>query len=394
MYTKTIASEYVSAGHPDKISDQIADALLDEYLRRDPNSRTGIEVMVKDNIVVLGGEVNSAEIIDYETAVRNVFDYLKFPENHRLRYEDIKIINLIGQQSPEISQGVDRSQTIIGAGDQGFAVGYATYETDTFLPLGYYLAKLICNYVASLDGFGPDTKAQVIVDYTYNDEGDLLSTIVRSILVSTMHTKTLNITTKTVKDSILYNLDFFLPQDIWETHIVGNKFLKINVNPCGAWRIGGPVSDCGVTGRKIVVDQYGGYENVGGGAFSGKDGTKVDRSAAYMARYIAKNRLASGICNTAKVELSYMIGVPEPSSINIEMDKNQKLTEQVKRWVYDNINMTPYGIMSRFNLWYPKYLNTARFGHFGDPSYEWEKTDLANKIKEDFNVPFRGYNFD
>ena len=191
----------MSAGHPDKISDQIADALLDEYLRRDPNSRTGIEVMVKDNIVVLGGEVNSAEIIDYETAVRNVFDYLKFPENHRLRYEDIKIINLMGQQSPEISQ-VDKSQTVIGAGDQGFAVGYATHETDTFLPLGYYLAKLICNYVASLDGFGPDTKAQVIVDYTYNDDGDLLSTIVKSILVSTMHTKTLNITRKTVRDSI------------------------------------------------------------------------------------------------------------------------------------------------------------------------------------------------
>jgi S-adenosylmethionine synthetase len=393
MYTKTIASEFVSAGHPDKISDQIADALLDEYLRRDPNSRTGIEVMVKDNIVVLGGEVNSAEIIDYETAVRNVFDYLKFPENHRLRYEDIKIINLMGQQSPEISQGVDKSQTVIGAGDQGFAVGYATHETDTFLPLGYYLAKLICNYVASLDGFGPDTKAQVIVDYTYNDDGDLLSTIVRSILVSTMHTKTLNVTRKTVRDSILYNLDNFLPQDIWETHIAGNKFLKIDVNPCGTWRIGGPVSDCGVTGRKIVVDQYGGYANVGGGAFSGKDGTKVDRSAAYMARYIAKNLVASGICNTAKVELSYMIGVPEPSSINIEMDKNQKLTEQVKQWVYDNINMTPYGIMSRFNLWYPKYLNTARFGHFGDTSYEWEKTDLANKIKEDFQIPFRGYEF-
>ena len=393
MYTKTIASEYVSAGHPDKISDQIADALLDEYLRRDPNSRTGIEVMAKDNIVVLGGEVNSAEIIDYDTIVRSVFDYLKFPESHRLRFEDIKIINLMGQQSPEISQGVDKSQTIIGAGDQGFAVGYATHETDTFLPLGYYLAKLICNHVASLDGFGPDTKAQVIVDYTYNDEGDLLSTIVRSILVSTMHTKTLNVTRRTIKDSILYNLGNFLPQDIWETHIVGNKFMKIDVNPCGTWRIGGPVSDCGVTGRKIVVDQYGGYANVGGGAFSGKDGTKVDRSAAYMARYIAKNLVASGICNTAKVELSYMIGVPEPSSINIEMDKNQKLIEQIKQWVYDNINMTPYGIMSRFNLWYPKYLNTARFGHFGDPSYEWEKTDLANKIKEDFNVPFRGYEF-
>ena len=394
MYTKTIASEYVSAGHPDKISDQIADALLDEYLKKDPNSRTGIEVMVKDNVVVLGGEINSTAKTDYDTTVRNVFKYLNFPENHRLRPEDIKIVNLIGKQSPEINQGVDKSETEIGAGDQGFAVGFASFETEEYLPLGYYLAKKICNYVASLKEFGPDVKSQVIVDYTYNDEGDLLSTIVRSILVSTMHTKTLNMTRKIVRDSILYNFDNFLPTYLWEKHIANTKSLKIDVNPCGNWKMGGPVSDCGVTGRKIVVDQYGGYANVGGGAFSGKDGTKVDRSAAYMARYIAKNLVASGICNTAKVELSYMIGVPEPSSINIEMDKNQKLTEQVKQWVYDNINMTPYGIMSRFNLWYPKYLNTARFGHFGDPSYEWEKIDLANKIKEDFQIPFRGYEFE
>jgi S-adenosylmethionine synthetase len=238
--------------------------------------------------------------------------------------------------------------------------------------------------VASLDGFGPDTKAQVIVDYTYNDDGDLLSTIVRSILVSTMHTKTLNVTRKTVRDSILYNLDNFLPQDIWETHITGNKFLKIDVNPCGTWRIGGPVSDCGVTGRKIVVDQYGGYANVGGGAFSGKDGTKVDRSAAYAARWVAKNIVAAGLAKRCQIQLAYAIGVAQPVSVRVDTFGTSTYSdEQLSDAVNKTFDLRPAAIIRDLDLRRPIYRQTAAYGHFGrsDLNLPWEQTDRVDALK-------------
>lgn len=387
MVKKTIASESVSYGHPDKIADQIGDAILDEFLKNDKNTRAGIEVMIKDNIVVLGGEVNSTATIDYDKIVRSVFEDLDFPKNHNLQPCNIKVINLIGKQSSEIHQGVDKDEKTIGAGDQGFMVGFASNETPVYMPLGIYVAKKICQYIAKCNGskFGPDTKSQVIVDYDENGKGKITS-----ILVSTMSQNSLENTRRIVKDIIQHNM-MKLDDDLFNEFIKG-KNIKIDVNPCGSWQIGGPVSDCGVTGRKLVVDSYGGYCNIGGGNYSGKDYSKVDRSAAYMARYLAKNIVASGLCNTAKVELSYMIGIPEPSSINIEMDINQDKSEVIKTWIKKFVDLTPYGIINRFSGTYPRNYYLSMFGHFGiNPTssielrlYPWEKLDLANALKDEF----------
>lgn len=405
MCKKTIASEFVSFGHPDKIADQISDAILDELLKQDAHTRAGIECLVKDNVVVLGGEIHTSAIIDYEAIVRDVFSNLPFPSNHHLSPSEIKIINLIGQQSKEIHNGVDKSEEIIGAGDQGFVVGFASNETDVFMPLGHHIAKVICNYVSTqtnkLWGWGPDTKSQVLVDYDTSGEAT-----VTSILVSTMHQGNLESVRNEIKEDILSN-KIGLSDYLYETYIKNNETLKIDVNPCGEWKTGGPVSDCGVTGRKIVVDQFGGYCNVGGGNIGGKDLTKIDRSAAYMSRYIAKNIVAAGLAKTAKVELSYMIGVPEPSSINIELtssnamfNKNnlEFMAEKIKDWVKANVDLTPYGIMKRFKGSLPRYYHISKNGHYGysvdndyslSEIYPWEKLDLVHKMSIDLNIaPF------
>ena len=375
---KTIVSEFVSVGHPDKIADQISDSILDAFLVNDKNTRAGIEVLVKDNVVVLGGEIKTTAKIDYDCVVRNVFERLDFPSNHNLNPDNIKIVNLIGKQSPEINSGVEKSEKIIGAGDQGFCVGFASNETETYLPLGVYVAKKICQYISQLKEyrFGPDTKSQVIVDYT-DDEVKITS-----ILVSTMQQGDLNDDRKIIHDIITKN-KMGLENRIFH-QFINNKNIKIDVNPCGSWKIGGPVSDCGVTGRKIVVDQFGGYANVGGGNLHGKDMSKVDRSAAYMSRYLAKNIVASGICNTAKVELSYMIGVPEPCSINIELDKNNEYVDKIKSFIAKNVDLTPYGIITRFTNSELKFENTAIYGHYGcndrNNQYPWEKLDLCSEL--------------
>lgn len=374
----TITSEYVSYGHPDKIADQISDAILDAFLEKDPFARTGIETMVKDNIVVLGGEVNSTATVDYDAIVRKVYATLPFPKNHNLSPDNIKVINLIGKQSPEIHAGVDKSETVMGAGDQGFVVGYASTDTPDYLPIGYYLAKKICQKVCQMDGMGPDAKAQVVIEHTDNTN---VFPVVKSILVSTMHTISLNEVRKTVKNLIKNNVGKFIPDYIHSTYIKGHD-IQIDVNPCGSWEMGGPVSDCGVTGRKIVVDQYGGYANVGGGAFSGKDYTKVDRSAAYMARYLARNIVEAGLTNNAKVELAYMIGVPDPVAINVQLESNCHLTEKIKEYFVNYVDMTPWGIKTRFNLTDVNYFLLARQGHFGDHSLPWEKADLCQELYE------------
>jgi len=386
MSKKVITSEFVSWGHPDKIADQISDAILEELLYEDSKTRAGIEVLVKDNIVVLGGEINSKGKVDYDIVVRSVFEKLPFPENHNLQPENIKIINLIGKQSFEIHQGVDKSNDIIGAGDQGFMVGFASDETEEYLPLGVYLAKHICQYISKQThlGFGPDTKTQVIVDY-FNNEMLLFNDIrphiiVESILVSTMQQGDLTYDRELIKNIILNN-DMKIDSEIYKKYIKNNETLVITVNPCGEWRIGGPISDCGVTGRKIVVDQFGGYSNVGGGGLSGKDLSKVDRSAAYMARYLAKNIVASGIANTCKVELSYMIGIPNPSSINIELNKNQHLVPEIKAFIEENVNLTPKAIIDKFSDCFEPY-RMAVEGHYGNMMDCWEEIDFAKDLKE------------
>lgn len=389
---KLIVSECVSHGHPDKIADQIADALLDAYLANDKHSRCGIEVMIKDNVVVLGGEVHSKASIDYDNIVRSVINSLSFSKEHKLGYSDIKIINLIGQQSEEIHNGVDKEvhgleeETVIGAGDQGFMVGFASDETPTFMPLGMYLARKICEEVSHQGMLGPDAKTQVIVEY--NDDEAIR---IHSILVSVMHPYDTLQNTRLIVEGIINGNKMNVTHDIYDQFIKG-KDVKITVNPCGEWKVGGPVSDCGVTGRKLVVDSYGGYCNIGGGNYSGKDMSKVDRSAAYMARYLAKNIVASGWCNEAKVTLSYMIGVPEPCSLTIETDNQndersiRKLTDFIKK----KVDLTPKGIIKRFNGDMPIYKVTSSIGHFGHVvtsdmkdtqiTFKWECLDLADEI--------------
>lgn len=367
---KTIVSESVSKGHPDKIADQISDAILDAYLQRHPNVRTGIETMVKDNIVVLGGEVYAPTIINYDNVVRTVYENLKFPESHHLNPENIKVINLIGQQSPQIHSGVDR-QTI-GAGDQGFVVGFSTNETPSRLGLGHHIAHWITMMLPAIFNFtGPDCKSQVIVHR--DEEGN---NVIDNILISTMHYCDLY-ELRTALRSRFNEIFVGESRKIWEKYIeprmADPDFLTIN--PCGHWDIGGPVADCGVTGRKIVVDNYGGYSNVGGGAFSGKDMTKVDRSGAYMARYIANNIVASGLSNTAKVELSYKIGIPEPSSVSVQLDNNTINTDAVIETIKNNFDMTPSGIMEKFDYRTPRNYNLAMNGHFG--YYDFDKTILS-----------------
>lgn len=386
MCKRTITSEFVSYGHPDKMADQVSDALVDEFLKQDPNSRTGIEVLIKDNVVVLGGEVNSRADVNCNKVVRDIFDGFIFPDNHHLSPSEIKVINLIGKQSPEIHQGVDKNNDEIGAGDQGFCVGFASNETEVYLPLGYYLAKKICQYIASLTPtYGPDVKTQVTVEY--DEEGHAT---LKHILVSTMHQNELEDCRIEIEDIILNNR-FDIPENLFNQYFDEDIYdYDILVNPCGEWRIGGPVSDCGVTGRKIVVDAYGGYCNVGGGAYSGKDHSKVDRSAAYMARYLAKNIVATGLCNNAKVELSYAISVPEPTAINVVLDTNCEYEEKIVDWIKANISLTPKGIDDRFYGSFPRNFYLARNGHYGydvegsdllQTIYPWERIDFAERLK-------------
>jgi S-adenosylmethionine synthetase len=389
MCKRTIVSECVTDGHPDKIADAIADEILEALNSEDKNVRAGIEVMVKDNIVVLGGEISTvAKSINYDEIVRNVYRELRFPEWHGLEPDNIKVVNLIGKQSPEIHSGVDRDEETIGAGDQGFVCGFATNETPAYLGLGHYIAKKICAYIETQKFIGPDAKSQVIVEYDENGTAEI-----KSILVSAMHYGDYE-NVKGLRNKIRYVInenEVRLDDGVFKKYIAKGGW-KLDINPCGKWHVGGPVSDCGVTGRKIVVDQYGGYCKVGGGALVGKDMTKVDRSAAYMCRYLAKNIVASGIADTAKVELSYMIGVPEPLSVYVWMNRNIGLQDEVIRIIKDNVDLTPYGIIKRFGNVRGRYDAIAKLGHYGVPEiygfsnksdskiyelYPWEKTDIS-----------------
>lgn len=367
---KLITTESVSKGHPDKIADQISDSILDALLKQDPDSKVAVETMVKDNIVVLGGEVITNAKIDYDKVVREVVKEIGYtmPE-HGFYYKNITILNLIGKQSPEINKAV-MSDGEIGAGDQGFMVGYATNETENYMPIGMYLANQLIKLVEDA-GYGPDAKSQVTIEERASGNR------IHTILISTMHPgKSLEdvrkVLTNSIKKMNLNGLDS-------ETNII--------INPAGSWLVGGPVSDCGLTGRKIVVDQYGPYCPIGGGAYSGKDSTKVDRSGAYLARYIAKNIVAAGLANRCKVEIAYMIGIAEPASLNIDtfgdmkQDEESLLMEKVKRL----FPMTPRKIIDHFGLKRPIFEITARNGHYGHEYLPWEKTDMVEILKNNLD---------
>jgi S-adenosylmethionine synthetase len=399
--SRKISSEYVSSGHPDKIADQIADAIVDEYIKQDVNSRCGIEVMVKDNIVVLGGEVYSTGKVDYDSIIRLIYDKLNFPSNHNLIPENIKIINLIGKQSREIHQAVDKvDDDEIGSGDQGCMFGFASNDTNVYLPLGHYIAKTIANYVSKQPFLGPDCKSQVIINENESGEKEI-----EYILVSVMYQMLeIDVIRADVKNFILKNV-IGLPHDIFKKYI--NSNIEIDINPCGSWHIGGPISDAGVTGRKLVVDAYGGYARIGGGNSSGKDLTKVDRSAQYCCRWLAKNIVASGIADTAEVGLSYAIGVPEPCSINIELNRNCETVPLIERYIRNYIGkLTPKFFINKFktiprnyilsrdghygvDLSNDKYVYGLKFNPFGDDNdkyllstiYPWEVLDFAEDLK-------------
>lgn len=365
---KLITTECVSKGHPDKIADQISDAILDRILMADPNAKVAVETMVKDNCVVLGGEIKTTAQVDYHKIVQDVAEAIGYTDpNHGFYYKNLTLINLIGKQSPEINQAVEQEET--GAGDQGFMVGYACNSNDAYMPDGMYLARKLVQITEDV-GYGPDIKTQVTID---QDSG-----LVHSVLVSTMHP---GADLQNVRDRIT---------DAIQKELGLDSDVKIYVNPAGSWTVGGPVSDCGLTGRKIVVDQYGPYCPIGGGAYSGKDGTKVDRSAAYLARFIAKNVVAAGLASECKVEIAYMIGVAEPVSLSVEMQPrstNDALVEAIRQ----TFPMTPDEIINAFDLRNPQsfggYLSTARDGHYGNGKFPWEQTDIfADLLKKKYHA--------
>ena len=380
----TISSECVTNCHPDKMADRIADAILEAYLKDDEDARTGIEVMVKDNVVVLGGEVNSCATVNVEDIVKDLYRFwFNFPENHHLEPDNLKIINLIGLQSPEIHSGVDKEDGEIGAGDQGFVVGFATNETPTYMPLGHYFASQICGWIENHPKIGPDAKSQVVVEY--DNEGNAA---IKHILVSTMNPNHTLDEIRSLIENKIRNGEMFLNTEMYERYIKYKDF-EIQVNPCGDWKIGGPISDCGVTGRKIVVDQYGGYCNVGGGAFSGKDMSKVDRSGAYAARYIAKSIVAAGIADAAKVEMTYVIGEPKPVSINIVLDRNEDKIPEIRKVIEEKFPTKVADIIKAFHHVNPYISRLSRASHFGYETIDelmtkyscpWENEILGKKI--------------
>lgn len=385
-----ITSECVSYGHADKVADQISDAILDAYIEEDENTRAKIETMVKDNIVIVSGWVETNSYVDVEKVIRTAMENVAYPESHNLNGNDIKIINLIDKKTEEISIGDDKVDCDLNV-DQGFMVGFASNETNEFLPLGVYLAREICKGVNMLYSLGPDVKTQVCVKYGNKRPK------VESITVSTMHSEEISVDeVRTLVEELIkrnrVRNEHVMDDDIHNSFIANNSKIKFHINENGARNVGGPMSDCGLTGRKIVVDQYGGYCNVGGGSFSGKDMSNLDRSAAYMCRYLAKNIVNTDIADAAKVELAYDGSKPEPCAINVELinpvNSSIGLKRCIEKYIKDNVDLTPKGIICKFFPCgiKPIFYNAARNGHFGyndnDTYYPWEKVDFSDKLKE------------
>jgi len=378
-------SESVSKGHPDKVADQISDAILDEYLKFDPNSKIACETLVTTNYVLISGEVNSTASIDVEPVIRNTIKEIGYDfEGNNFKWDTCEIINKLHQQSPDINQGVDLESGDIGAGDQGIMFGYAVDETDTMMPLSLDISNKL---LLTLDNFRegiytdymgnklskeylrPDAKSQVTLEYV---DGKINK--VDTILISTQHSPELDL--NDLKHWIKTTL---IPKTIEEYDLPSKLFYdyKLLVNPTGKFVIGGPDGDTGLTGRKIVVDQYGGRCPVGGGAFSGKDPSKVDRSAAYAARWLAKHIVGCGLAEECLVQLSYAIGVPEPTSIYINTYGTSKVDETlIEETIMKNISLKPKAIIDKLNLQKPIYKETAKYGHFGREVFKNEDDDF------------------
>lgn len=389
---RLFTSESVTEGHPDKIADQVSDAILDAILKDDPNARVACETTVTTGMALIAGEISTTTYVDIPKVVRETIKEIGYTRaKYGYDYETMAILTAIDEQSPDIAQGVDKALEYrdkdseeeieaTGAGDQGLMFGYATNETETYMPLAIYLSHQLAKRLSdvrkdgTLNYLRPDGKVQVTVEYDENDNPVRIDTIV----VSTQHAEdvTLEQIQEDIKALVIYPT---VPENLI------NEQTKFYINPTGRFVIGGPQGDAGLTGRKIIVDTYGGYARHGGGCFSGKDPTKVDRSAAYAARYVAKNIVAAGLADQCEVQLAYAIGVAEPVSIAIDTFGTGKVSEgQLVEAVRKHFDLRPAGIIKMLDLKQPIYKQTAAYGHFGrtDVLFPWEKLDKVEELKD------------
>ncbi len=375
----SFTSESVSEGHPDKVADQISDAILDAILAADPRGRVACETLVKTGVVIVAGEVTTSAWVDVEAIVRKTVLEIGY-DHSDMGFDGAScgVLNVIGKQSPDIAQGVDRKdERKQGAGDQGLMFGYASNETDVLMPAPITLAHRLVKKQAQVRKAGklawlrPDAKSQVTLRYV-----DHKPVGVEAVVLSTQHSD--DISTKRLREAVMEEIIKPVLPAKWL-----DKHTKYHINPTGRFVIGGPVGDCGLTGRKIIVDTYGGFARHGGGAFSGKDPSKVDRSAAYAARYVAKNIVAAGLAARCEVQVSYAIGVAEPTSVTVETFGTGKLSdERLRKIVQAHFDLTPYGLREMLDLARPIYQKTASYGHFGrkDGEFSWERTDKAHVL--------------
>ena len=381
QHYKLFTSESVSEGHPDKMADQISDAVLDAILSDDPSSRVAVETMVKTGMAIIAGEVRTNTYVDLENVVREVITDIGY-DNSDVGFDgnNCAVLNAIGKQSDDIAMGVDASASKdIGAGDQGLMFGYASNETDAFMPAPIHYSHLLVKQQAKVRKNGllpwlrPDAKSQIT--FKYENEKPVS---IDAIVLSTQHSP--DISLPELQEAVKQEIILPVIPEKW----IHNE-TKFHINPTGQFIIGGPVGDCGLTGRKIIVDTYGGMARHGGGAFSGKDPTKVDRSAAYAGRYVAKNIVASGLADKCEIQISYAIGVSEPTSISIDTYNTGKLEDhKIAAIVSENFDLRPRGLIEMLDLNRPIYQKTAAYGHFGrdDLDVPWEKIDKSEDLKK------------
>lgn len=373
---KLFTSESVTEGHPDKLCDYISDSVLDEYLKLDPNARVACETVAGKGQILVTGEISSKENVDIEKVVRNVIKEIGYDdENLDIDYDSCNVILNMSKQSPDIALGVDKSleekegENIIseGAGDQGLMFGFACNETESYMPMPIYLAHKLSRRLADVRKDGilnylrPDGKVQVTVEYDDNKP-----VRIDTVVVSAQHNEDvdLDVLRKDIKEKVIFAI---IPNELLDENT------KYFINPTGRFVIGGPLGDSGLTGRKIIVDTYGGYSRHGGGAFSGKDPTKVDRAASYMARFIAKNIVANGYADKCEVQLSYAIGVAKPVAVYLETFGTAKVPEEVVlKKIEEKFDLTPRGIINFLGLQKPIYRQTTNYGHFGKENLPWE----------------------
>ena len=381
-------SESVSEGHPDKVSDQISDAILDAILAQDKLSRVAAETLCNTGLVVLAGEITTHANVDYIKVARDVLQQIGYNNTeYGIDYKGCAVLVAYDKQSPDIAQGVDKAYDDDlgqGAGDQGLMFGYACDETPTLMPMPIYLAHRLVERQARLRHDGqltwlrPDAKSQVTIRYV-NGRADAIDTVV----VSTQHAP--DVSESTLREAVIEDIiKPILPKELLKGDV---HFL---VNPTGRFVVGGPQGDCGLTGRKIIVDTYGGAAPHGGGAFSGKDPSKVDRSAAYASRYVAKNIVAAGLASKCMLQVSYAIGVAKPTSVMVETYGTGKISdEKITDLVLEHFDLRPRGIVNMLDLLRPIYQKTAAYGHFGreEPEFTWEKTDKAALLRDAAGLP-------